>query len=89
MKVFEITNACTTQCFPLMLDIDHPAFLPTLRRLNDVAVKIAAASEQGGVAGAVKKKALQAVAAANFARLYAIPTKSNEVPEVSKMVPAW
>ena len=89
MRVFEITNACTTQCFPLVLDIDNPAFLRTLRRLNEVAVKIGDADQQGGIAGALKKKALQAVAAASFVRLYLIPTKKNEIPEVSKMVPAW
>ncbi|MEM1317844.1 MAG: magnesium-protoporphyrin IX monomethyl ester (oxidative) cyclase [Pseudomonadota bacterium] len=89
MRVFEITNACTTQCFPLMLDIDHPAFLPTLRKLNETAVKIADATAAGGAVNRAKKIALQAKAAALFARLYTIPTNKNEIPEVSKMVPAW
>ncbi|MEL6750575.1 MAG: magnesium-protoporphyrin IX monomethyl ester (oxidative) cyclase [Pseudomonadota bacterium] len=89
MRVFEITNACTAQCFPLMLDLDHPAFLPTLRKINDLAVRIDAATQAGGVVNRIKKVGLQARVAAQFARLYTLPTKSNELPAVSKMVPAW
>ncbi|MEM8749457.1 MAG: magnesium-protoporphyrin IX monomethyl ester (oxidative) cyclase [Pseudomonadota bacterium] len=89
MRVFEITNACTTQCFPLMLDIENPAFLSTLRRINRLAVGIDEANQKPGVGSKLKKLGLQAAVAANFARLYLIPSKRNAIPEVSRMVPAW
>ncbi len=89
MRVFEITNECTKQCFPLTMDLEHPAFLPTLRRMNQLAVSIDDLTQKGGILNKIKKMGLQAVVAANFVRLYSIPAKTNELPEFSKMVPAW
>lgn len=89
MRVFEITNECTKQCFPLVLDIDHPKFLPLMRSMNETAIAIGALNGKTGLGTALKRKALQAKAAGLFARLYALPTKKNVLPEVSKMVPAW
>ena len=89
MRVFHITNECTKQCFPLVLDIENPTFLTTLRRMNRIAMAMSAAHKQGGIVGRVKKIGLGAAAAANFLRLYTLPTKKNAIPETSRLVPAW
>ena len=89
MRVFEITNECTRQCFPLMLDLEHPAFLPTMRRINELAIAIDQANQKGGVFNRIKKVGLQLAVASKFLRLYTLPTKKNDIPAISRMVPAW
>jgi len=89
MRVFEITNECTKQCFPFTMDLEHPAFLPTLRKINRLAIKIDELNQKGGPISKIKKVGLQAAVFAQFVRLYTIPSKENELPEFSRMVPAW
>ncbi|MEL7273765.1 MAG: magnesium-protoporphyrin IX monomethyl ester (oxidative) cyclase [Pseudomonadota bacterium] len=89
MRVFEITNECTKQCFPLVLDIDNPRFLQIMRSLNETAVAIGTLEGKTGMGAALKRKSLQAKAVGLFAKLYFLPTKPNTLPETSKMVPAW
>lgn len=88
-KVFETTSEISKQCFPLTLDLDHPGFRASLRRLNKINIKIGEAAAEGGVVGAIKKAAYMALATANFARLYMIPTKPNQLPETSRLQPTW
>ena len=81
-KVFNICSEITKQVFPFTLDTDNPklrAGFERLRVLND---------RMKG-AGRIKKAALTLAAAATFARLYMLPTISNEIPETSRMQPAW
>ena len=81
-KVFNICSEITKQVFPFTLDTDNPklrAGFERLRVLND---------RMKG-AGRIKKAALTLAAAATFARLYLLPTISNEIPETSRMQPAW
>jgi magnesium-protoporphyrin IX monomethyl ester (oxidative) cyclase len=81
-KVFNICSEITKQVFPFTLDTDNPklrAGFERLRVLND----------QMKGAGRIKKAALTLAAAATFARLYMLPTISNEIPETSRMQPAW
>ena len=89
MTVFRVTTEICKQVFPVSLDIDHPAFASTLARLNRITVAKRAARAQGGVVGAVKNAGLTVAAAANFARLYLIPTKSNVTPATVRLQPAW
>ncbi|WP_308916231.1 magnesium-protoporphyrin IX monomethyl ester (oxidative) cyclase [Jannaschia sp. LMIT008] len=82
-SVFEKTNALTRQIFPVVLDIDHPAWLPTLRRLNRANRDIdAATGPLGKLGGRIR-------AAAAFARLYAIPAKRNAVPASPRLDPCY
>jgi len=89
MRVFRICNEITKQCFPLLLDLDHPKFLPLLRDLNEIGAKMAAAEKQGGITGKVKKAYYGVRAFGKFARLYMLPTIKNEIPETSRLVPSW
>ncbi|MEO0410340.1 MAG: magnesium-protoporphyrin IX monomethyl ester (oxidative) cyclase [Pseudomonadota bacterium] len=88
-RVFRICNEISKQCFPFTLDLDNPKFLQRLRRLNEIAVAMDKATSEGGLLNKVKKASLGAAAAYNFARLYMLPTQSNEMPETSHLVPAW
>jgi magnesium-protoporphyrin IX monomethyl ester (oxidative) cyclase len=89
MRVFRITSEISKQVFPLTIDIDHPAFLPTLERLSRISDALADAKRQGGVVGGVKRAGLSLAAGAAFLRLYAIPAKPNALPADARLVPAW
>jgi magnesium-protoporphyrin IX monomethyl ester (oxidative) cyclase len=86
-RVFRITSEITKQVFPITLDIDHPAFLPGLRRLQRLSE--AGAKAGPGIRGRLKRVGLAAAAAATFARLYLIPPKANEPPAQVRLAPAW
>ena len=88
-EVFRITSEITRQCFPIMLDIDNPKFRKGLSRLNEINQAMERAHAQGGIMGRIKKAGLGAQAALTFARIYMLPTKSNEIPATSRLQPAW
>ncbi|MBM2575500.1 magnesium-protoporphyrin IX monomethyl ester (oxidative) cyclase [Jannaschia sp. Os4] len=82
-EVFRKTNELTRQIFPITLDIDHPAWVPTLRRLQKANADLAAATNP------VARTAAKARAAAAFARLFAIPAKKNAVPASPRLEPCY
>jgi magnesium-protoporphyrin IX monomethyl ester (oxidative) cyclase len=88
-EVFRITNEITKQVFPIMLDIDHPAFRSGLERLFAYTQKANAARESGGVVGRVRQAYWAAAGALTFVQMYFIPVKSHALPDTVKMVPAW
>ena len=80
--VFRICSEITKQVFPLTLDIDNPAFrkgLEDLRKVNDRML----------TAGKAGKALLSLRAAAIFAKLYLLPAQRNDIPETSRLQPAW
>ena len=87
--VFRICSAISRQTFPLTLDIDNPKFKEGLDRLVRIADATAAAKEQGGLIGGVKKLLCNADAAITFARLYFLPSQPNEMPADIRMAPVW
>jgi len=89
MRVFRLTSEISKQCFPLTLDLDNPKMVEGFRRMERISRKAAAATEAGGVMGKVRKGFWGAAAFVNFLRLYAIPTKSNTIPETSRLQPVW
>jgi magnesium-protoporphyrin IX monomethyl ester (oxidative) cyclase len=88
MDVFRITVEISKQVFPVLVDIENPAFLEKLRRLQQLAVKIEAA-RNGGILGRVKVLAFQAQCATTFLSLFLLPTKPNALPEQALLSPAW
>jgi magnesium-protoporphyrin IX monomethyl ester (oxidative) cyclase len=81
-QVYRTCSEITKQVFPLTLDIDNPTFrkgFEALRRTSD----------QMEGAGRIKKALLAVKATAIFARLYMLPTQRNELPETSRLQPAW
>jgi magnesium-protoporphyrin IX monomethyl ester (oxidative) cyclase len=87
--VFRITNEITKQVFPVLLDIDHPAFHPNLNRLYHCAMRADAGKAAGGIVGNLQKVFWSVAGAAVFARMYFIPVKSNSLPQSARLAPSW
>jgi magnesium-protoporphyrin IX monomethyl ester (oxidative) cyclase len=87
--VFRITSEISQQVFPLVLDLDHPAFRAGLEQLWRISEALAAAKTQGGVAGRVKRIGLGLAAATTFVKLYLLPAKRNVLPQRVTLAPAW
>jgi magnesium-protoporphyrin IX monomethyl ester (oxidative) cyclase len=88
MQVFRITIEICKQVFPDLLDVDNPAFLAGLERLNTLAKEIEVASASG-VLGKVKALWLRGKVVATMARLYFLPTLRNTLPAETRLEPAW
>jgi magnesium-protoporphyrin IX monomethyl ester (oxidative) cyclase len=87
--VFRITNEITKQVFPVLLDIDHPAFRANLDRLFACSQRADEGLAAGGVVGYARKALWSVAGAAIFARMFFIPVISNRLPDTARMVPAW
>jgi magnesium-protoporphyrin IX monomethyl ester (oxidative) cyclase len=88
-EVFRKTSAIARQVFPVELDIDHPAWIPTLRRMNDAFVAMDAARREGGAAGWIKGKLAAAKAGLGFARLYLLPVRHTTPPASVRLEPSY
>jgi magnesium-protoporphyrin IX monomethyl ester (oxidative) cyclase len=87
--VFRITSDISRQCFPVMLDTDNRAFREGLEHLRQLSDAMGAANKQGGIAGKLRKLGLGAGVAFNFAKLFFMRAKSNEIPATSRLAPDW
>ncbi|MEI7968252.1 MAG: magnesium-protoporphyrin IX monomethyl ester (oxidative) cyclase [Betaproteobacteria bacterium] len=87
--VFRITSEISRQVFPLMLDLDHPAFAAGLQRLRRLAEVNERAKARGGLWGLAGRAGCAVAAAATFARLYILPARRNEIPQSIRVAPAW
>lgn len=88
-EVFRKTNVIARQVFPVELDIDHPAWIPTLRRMNQAFLDLDAARAQGGFGGWLKGRFAALRAAAGFARLYLLPVRRNTPPASVRLEPSY
>lgn len=88
-KVFHLTSEISKQVFPLTLDLDNPAMRKGFTKMVAINGAMARAHAQGGVIGSIKKGWHGMRAGLNFARLYMIPSNSNEIPETSRLQPVW
>ena len=89
MEVFRKTVEISRQVFPVVLDLDHPQFQPRLDRMVELSDAIHEAKKRGGILGWARAKVLQAKVFVNFARMYFTPAKPNELPEQSRLEPAY
>jgi magnesium-protoporphyrin IX monomethyl ester (oxidative) cyclase len=87
--VFRMCSEISKQTFPLMLDIDHPAFRVGFDRLATITAGMSRAKERGGIMGGLTKVGLGLQAAATFIGLYCLPTVHNETPATVRLVPVW
>ncbi|MFO1160323.1 MAG: magnesium-protoporphyrin IX monomethyl ester (oxidative) cyclase [Reyranellaceae bacterium] len=87
--VFRITSEISRQVFPVVLDIDHPAFRAGLDRLWRLSEAIAATRTRGGALAALRRVGLSIAAAATFARLYLLRPKRNALSPQIRLHPAW
>lgn len=88
-EVFRKTSAISTQVFPITLDIDHPRWLPGLKRLQRASLQVADGKRRGGVGGTLTRLGGMVRAGAAFVSLYTIPAIRHEVPVSSRMEPAY
>ncbi|MEM8657420.1 MAG: magnesium-protoporphyrin IX monomethyl ester (oxidative) cyclase, partial [Pseudomonadota bacterium] len=88
-EVFRKTSEISKQIFPITLDIDHPRWMPGLKRLQKANADLAEAKARGGVAGFFGKISGTARAAAAFVSLYTIPAVRHDVPAVTRLEPAY
>ncbi|PZX16549.1 Mg-protoporphyrin IX monomethyl ester (oxidative) cyclase [Palleronia aestuarii] len=88
-EVYRKTSTIACQAFPMELDIDHPRWLPNLKRMERAVNAMDAAKARGGVAGLAGRVGAGARAALAFVALYTIPVKPNRVPENVRMEPAY
>jgi magnesium-protoporphyrin IX monomethyl ester (oxidative) cyclase len=89
MKVLNITSKITEQIFPFTLDLDNPRFKAGLDRLVEIAERRAEARARGGLGGLLSRTGLGIAGAMTWARLYTMPTRSNEIPEDVRLAPTW
>jgi magnesium-protoporphyrin IX monomethyl ester (oxidative) cyclase len=88
-EVFAKTSEISKQVFPITLDIDHPRWMPGLKRLQRASVDMDRATKQGGIGGALGRAWAGTRAAAAFLSLYTIPAKKHRVPESTRLEPAY
>ncbi|MEL6426778.1 MAG: magnesium-protoporphyrin IX monomethyl ester (oxidative) cyclase [Pseudomonadota bacterium] len=88
-EVYRVTSEISRQCFPIELDLEHPAWTKGLSAMRDAFEKADAAHRRGGLMGKLAKGVQMARAGAIFARLYMIPSKRNEIPATSRLQPAY
>ncbi len=88
-EVFRKTSTIARQVFPMELDIDHPRWLPTLRRLERAVSDGEVATSRGGLGGKIGKLWANARAGAAFVALMTIPSIPNTPPADVRLEPAY
>ncbi len=89
MEVFRIVAEVAKQVFPVRIDVENPAFLAGLRRLQRISARIATAKRGGGLWGKLRAIPLQLAAGATFVRMMFLPTKQHALPEELRVAPTW
>jgi magnesium-protoporphyrin IX monomethyl ester (oxidative) cyclase len=88
-EVFRKTSDLSAQIFPMMLDIDHPRWMPTLKRLQKANLVLSQAEKKTGLARLYGKTAGRIGAAMAFISLFTIPVIKSTPPENVRMEPAY
>lgn len=88
-EVFRKTSDLSAQIFPMMLDIDHPKWLPTLKRLQKANADLAVAENKTGLARMLSKASGTTRAAVAFVTLFMIPVVKSTPPENVRMEPSY
>ena len=88
-EVFRKTSTIARQVFPIEVDIDHPRWLPNLRRMRDAFGHMDAAKRKGGIAGWFGNLAGGAKALRAFVSLYTIPVIKRTPPKDVRLEPVY
>jgi magnesium-protoporphyrin IX monomethyl ester (oxidative) cyclase len=88
-EVFRKTSAIARQVFPVEIDIDHPRWLPNLRKMERAFRDMEVAHKQGGLSGRLAKLGASARAAMAFVALYTIPVCKTTPPASVRLQPAY
>ena len=88
-EVFRKTSEIAKQVFPMELDIDHPRWMPNLKRMERAFRKMEAAEKATGLSKSIGKLTAGALAAFAFASLYLIPVKKSTPPASVRLEPSY
>ena len=88
-EVFRKTSTIARQVFPVEIDIDHPRWIPGLRRMNAAMITMEKAKRKGGLSGRIAGALAGARAGLAFASLYLIPVKRNTPPASVRLEPSY
>jgi len=88
-EVFRKTSEIARQIFPVEVDIDHPRWIPNLKRMETAMRKLEAAQKEGGIRGWSMRMSAMGSAARAFTSLYFIPVRKNQMPESPRLEPAY
>ena len=88
-EVFRKTSEISRQVFPLEIDIDNPRWGRGLKRLRHALADLDAAERRSGVGRLLGKASAGLRAGLAFAGLYTIPVKRHELPDSSRLQPAY
>jgi len=88
-EVFRKTSEISKQVFPITLDIDHPRWMPGLKRLQKASADMDRAKKAGGIGGFFGKASAGTRAALAFVSLYTIPSIKHRVPASTRLEPAY
>ncbi|MEM6324455.1 MAG: magnesium-protoporphyrin IX monomethyl ester (oxidative) cyclase [Pseudomonadota bacterium] len=87
--VFEKTSEISRQIFPITLDIEHPRWMPGLKALQRANADLANAAQGKGVGATLRGVGARIRAAAAFISLLTIPASRHQVPENTRLEPAY
>lgn len=85
-SVYEKTSEISRQVFPMTLDIDNPRWIKNLRKMQRANADLADAKRDGKL---FKRLGASARAGLAFVSLLTIPSIPNEVPEHTRLEPAY
>lgn len=88
-EVFRKTSTIARQVFPMEIDIDHPAWIPNLNRMNAAMIDMEKGKKKGGLSGRIQHATASARAMLAFARLYLIPVKGSTPPVSVRLEPSY
>jgi magnesium-protoporphyrin IX monomethyl ester (oxidative) cyclase len=89
MRVLKITSDIGKQVFPITLDLENPRFKRGLDRLSRISQQLAAAKQDMGLGGRLRRGALSARAGIAFVGLLLMPGRKNPLPADVRLAPAW
>lgn len=89
MQVFRITLEISKQVFPVLLDLDNPAFKEGLDHLVALNEEIEEVGRRGGPLKLVRQAWLRAKVVATMVKLYFLPVRENPLPESIRLEPTW
>jgi magnesium-protoporphyrin IX monomethyl ester (oxidative) cyclase len=89
MDVFRMTVEISKQIFPVLIDVDNPAFLRGLQKMQKLSERLSEVTRKGGFVAKVRALGLKASIAATFVGLLFLPAKRNVLPEQTRLQPAW
>jgi magnesium-protoporphyrin IX monomethyl ester (oxidative) cyclase len=89
MDVIRLTVEISKQVFPVLLDVEHPAFLAGLREVLRCSMQLQALAEQGGLRNKLRSLAPRLRIAQQLVRLYFLRPIENSLPANARVAPTW